>query len=147
MEEFNNIEKVKALFASVNGLGNENLFFVACQDKEKVSGAAAGMEYPYDGLLINQTENGIGMFYLKQPGLVLTQNLSKMNLDKDSYMFISNDEIKEIKIKNYALLNSKVKRISINTKDKSYKLFAKIEEKNIPYQTENFTKFLEKYGK
>ena len=65
MEEFNNIEKVKALFASVNGLGNENLFFVACQDKEKVSGAAAGMEYPYDGLLINATEKGLVMFYLK----------------------------------------------------------------------------------
>ena len=147
MEEFNTIEKVKSLFDNVKCNGNENNYFVAYKDMQKSSGMVSGMEYPYDGLLINQTENGIGMFYLKQPGLVLTQNLSKMNLDKDSYMFISNDEIKEIKIKNYALLNSKVKRISINTKDKSYKLFAKIEEKNIPYQTENFTKFLEKYGK
>ena len=41
MEEFNTIEKVNALFASVNGLGNENHFFVACQDKEKVTGGAA----------------------------------------------------------------------------------------------------------
>ena len=147
MEEFNNIEKVKALFASVNGLGNENLFFVACQDKEKVSGAAAGMEYPYDGLLINMTENGLGFFYLKQAGIVLTQNLAKMTLDKDSYTFISNDEIKNVTVKKFALLNSKVKRISIDTADKSYKLFAKIEEKDIPYQTDNFTKFIEKYSK
>ena len=87
------------------------------------------------------------MFYLNQKGIVLTQNISKMTLDKDSYMFISNEEIKDIKIKNFALLNSKVKRISINTKDKSYKLFAKIDEKDIPYQKENFTKFIEKYGK
>ena len=58
MEDFNTIEKVNALFASVNGLGNENLFFVTCQDKEKVSGATAGMDYPYDGLLINASEKG-----------------------------------------------------------------------------------------
>ncbi len=41
MEEFNSIEKVKALFESVDGLGDQNLFFVTCQDKEKVSCAVA----------------------------------------------------------------------------------------------------------
>lgn len=147
MEEFNNIENVKTLFDNVKCTGNENNYFIAYKDMQKSSGMVSGMEYPYDGLLINSTENGIGMFYLKQPGLVLTQNINKMTLDKDSYIFISNDEIKDIKIKNYALLNSKVKRISINTNDKSYKLFAKIEEKTIPYQTEYFLKFIEKYSK
>ena len=147
MNEFNELEKVKKLFEEVKCIGNENNCFIAYKDMQKSSGMVSGMEYPYDGLLINQTENGIGMFYLNQKGIVLTQNISKMTLDKDSYMFISNEEIKDIKIKNFALLNSKVKRISINTKDKSYKLFAKIDEKDIPYQKENFTKFIEKYGK
>ena len=147
MEEFNELEKVKELFDKVGCTGNQNNYFVAYKDMQKSSGMVSGMEYPYEGLLINQTENGIGMFYLKQPGLVLTQNLAKMKLDKDSYQFISNEDIVNVKIKNYALLNSKMKRISIDTKDKSHKLFAKLNEKNIPYQTENFTKFIENYSK
>ena len=69
MEEFNTIEKVKELFKSINALGSDNIFFVACQDKQKVSGMVAGMEYPYDGLLINDSEKGIGMFYLKAGAL------------------------------------------------------------------------------
>ena len=148
MNEFNELEKVKLLFENVNGNGVENNYFVAYKDMQKSTGMVSGMEYPYEGLLINQNEKGIGMFYLKQPGLVLTQNIEKMNIDKESYIFISNDEINEIKIKNYALLNSKIKRIEIKTSDKkNYKLFARLNEKNIPYQTEYFTKFIEKYTK
>ena len=150
MEEFNTIEKVKALFESINGLGNENHFFVACQDKEKVSGAVAGMDYPYDGLLINSTEKGLGMFYLKAgalSGLVSLASPSKMTLDKANYIFIPSGNIKSITIKKFALLNSKVKRISIDTKDgKSHKLYARVEEKDFPYQKDNFNAFIEKYG-
>ena len=149
MEEFNTIEKVKALFESVGGLGNENLFFVTCQDKEKVSGAVAGMEYPYDGLLINASEKGIAMFYLKAgalSGLFTLATPSKMTLDKENFIFIPAEDIIAIKVKNFALLNSKTKRIEINTRDgKSHKLYAKIEEKDFPYQKENFSKWIEKY--
>ena len=144
MEEFNTIEKAIELFKTVNGYKNNNNIFVAYKDMQKSNGVVGGMEYPFEGLLINQTEDGIGMFYLKQPGLVLTQNINKMILQKDKYIFISNDNIKNIVIKNYAILNSKVKRITIDTNDgKSYKLFAKLNEKTIPYQTINFTRFIE----
>ena len=150
MEEFNTSEKVKALFESIGGLGNENLFFVACQDKEKVSGAVAGMEYPYDGLLINASEKGLVMYYLKAgalSGLFTLSTPSKMTLDRDNYIFIPSEDIAEIKVKNFALLNSKTKRIEINTREgKSHKLYAKIDEKDFPYQKENFTMFIEKYG-
>lgn len=150
MEEFNTIKKVNALFASVNGLGNENLFFVTCQDKEKVSGAAAGMEYPYDGLLINANETGLGMFYLKAgalSGMISLASPSKMTLDKDNYIFIPYNNIDKITVKKFALLNSKVKRISIDTKDgKSHKLYARVEEKDFPYHKDNFNAFVEKYA-
>ena len=149
MEEFNTSEKVKNLFESIGALGNENLFFVTCQDKQKVSGMAAGMEYPYDGLLINASEKGIAMFYLKAgtlSGLITLADPSKMTLDRENYVVIPTDNIKEIKVKNFALLNSKTKRIEINTLDgKSHKLYAKLEEKNFPYQKENFTNFIENY--
>lgn len=151
MEEFNDIEKVKELFKSINALESDNTFFVACQDKQKVSGMAAGMEYPYDGLLINDNEKGITMFYLKAgalSGLITLSSPSKMKLDKDNHIFISADNIKEIIIKKFALLNNKTKRIEINTKDgKSHKLYANLEEKDFPYQKENFAKFIEKYSK
>ena len=144
MEEFNTIEKAIELFKTVNGYKNNNNIFVAYKDMQKNNGVVGGMEYPFEGLLINQTEDGIGMFYLKQPGLVLTQNINKMILQKDKYVFISNDNIKNIAIKNYAIFNSKIKRITIDTNDgKSYKLFAKLNEKTIPYQTINFTRFIE----
>ena len=150
MEEFNTVEKVNALFASVNGLGNENHFFVACQDKQKVSGAAAGMEYPYDGLLINANERGLVMFYLQAgalSGLVSLSSPSKMTLDKANYIFIPNENIQSITIKKFALLNSKVKRISIDTRDgKSHKLYARLEEKDFPYHKDNFDAFIGKYG-
>lgn len=151
MEEFNSIEKVRDLFASINALGESNLFFVTCQDKQKVSGMVAGMEYPYDGLLINATEKGIAMFYLKGSalsGLITLATPSKMTLDKENHIFIPNENIKEVKVKNFALLNSKTKRIEINTLDgKSHKLYAKVDEKDFPYHKENFAAFMNKYSK
>ena len=150
MEEFNTFEKVQALFASVNGLGNQNYFFVACQDKQKVAGAAAGMDYPYDGLLINMTERGLGMFYLKAgalSGLVTLSSPSKMTIDKGSFFFIPAENIKGITIKKFALLNSKVKRISIDTTDgKSHKLYARVEENDFPYHSGGFNAFVARYG-
>ena len=150
MEEFNTIEKVEKLFKSVNALETDNTFFVASQDKQKVSGAVAGMEYPYDGLLINDTNKGITMFYLKGSalsGLFTLSSPSKMKLDKENNIFIPTNEIKEIIIKKFALLNSKTKRIEINTIDgKSHKLYANLEEKDFPYHKDNFAKFIEKYG-
>lgn len=150
MEEFNTIEKVKELFKSIDALGSDNIFFVACQDKQKVSGMAAGMEYPYDGLLINDSEKGITMFYLKAgalSGLITLSSPSKMTLEKENHIFIPASDIKEVKIKKFALLNNKTKRIEINTVDgKSHKLYANIVEKDFPYQEENFARFIEKYS-
>lgn len=151
MEEFNTIEKVEELFKKIDAVGENNAYFVACQDKQKVSGMVAGMEYPYDGLLINDNEKGIAMFYLKAgalSGLIGLSKPSKMTLDKEHYLFIPAEDIEEIKIKKFALLNSKTKRIEINTSDgKSHKLYANIEEKDFPYHKENFAKFMEKYSK
>lgn len=151
MNEFNTIEKVQELFRNIDGLGNDNLFFIACQDKQKVSGVAAGMEYPYDGLLINACERGIYMFYLKAAsglsGLFTLSNPAKMSVQKDKYVFIPTNNIRSIIVKNFALLNSKKKRIEINTLDgKSHKLYCKVDETDFPYHKDNFISFTEKYS-
>lgn len=150
MEEFNTIEKVAELFRSINGLGQENAFFIACQDKQKQSGLVAGAEYPYDGLLINLTERGIVAFYLKNPlgGLIGLSKAEKMKLARDQYIAIPAENITNVTIKKFALFNSKVKRIVIDTADgKSHKLYARIDEKEFPYHKDGFAKFMGKYSK
>lgn len=162
MEEFNTIEKCLELFKSVNCIGNENLIFFTYKDTAKSAGTAAmlggaigavasgmidGAEYPYDGLLINKTENGIGMFMVRQPGVPLTYKLEKMELQKDQFIYYKNEDIKEIKIKKFALLNNKKKSIFITTTDnKRYVLCSDVNEPRLPYHNENFSKFIEKYS-
>ena len=64
-----------------------------------------------------------------------------------SKFFIPKENIQGIVIKKFALFNSKTKRMEINTLDgKSHKLYANVEEKDFPYQKDNFAKFMEKYG-
>lgn len=150
MEEFNSIEKVEELFKKNNGVGENNSYFVACKDKEKSSGMVSGMEYPYDGLLINCNENGLAMFYLKNPlgGLIGLSKAEKMKLAKDQFIFIPASNITNVTIKKFALLNSKVKRVTIDTIDgKSHKLYARLDEKEFPYHKDGFAKFIEKYSK
>ena len=96
MEEFNTIEKIRKLFKDVNCEGKENCYFIAYKDMTRNSGMVNGMEYPYDALLINRTENGLGVFYLQQDGIPWKYNISKMHVDKNSYFFIKNEDIKII---------------------------------------------------
>ena len=145
MDGFNTLEKVEELFKSKNYYEEENNIFVAYKDLQKSNGMVSGMEYPYEGLIINETNKGLAMIPLKQKGLVLTQSMSKMEIDTTKeVIFIPKENIVSITIKNFALLNSKTKRMSIKTTDnKNYLLFAKLVEKEIPYQQENFAKFIE----
>ncbi len=162
MKEYNTMEKCLELFKSVKCTGKENLIFFAYKDTAKAMGPSSmfgavgafaggmvnGAEHPYDALLINKTENGIGMFMLKQPGVPLSYKLEKMELQKDKFIFYKNEDIKEIKIKKFALLNNKKKSIFIKTSDKKkYVLCADINEPKLPYHNDNFCKFIEEYSK
>ena len=44
---------------------------------------AYGVEHPYDALLINHTDKGIGVFHLNQPGVPLVYKAEKMEVQKD----------------------------------------------------------------
>lgn len=148
MEEFNTLEKVQKLFEEKNCIGKENNYMVLMQDTRKYSGMVSGMEYPYYALLINQTEDGIGYFYLVQPKLSLKISLEKLVIDKNSFNFIKNEDIVSIEVKKFALFDSKRKSIVIKTKDKkTHYLYTKIEDDTLPYHNSNFAKFLEKYSK
>lgn len=148
METFNTLDKVKELFKNVNCIGNENCYFAAYKDPAKNLGMVKGMEYPYDALLINQTEDGFGIFYLRQNGVSFTYSFSNMSVVDDSFFFIKNEDVKSISIKNWSFLNSKTKRVVIRLNNrKIHQLYANINEKLLPYHNENFSKFVEKYSK
>ena len=169
MEEFNTLEKVKSLFDEQNCNGNTNCYFICYRDTTKdgmkygalgavggalgavasfSQGALDAMEKS-DGYLFNWTEEGIGIIPLNYKGVMLTVNPSKMEAQKDSYIFINNEDIDNILVKNFNIFNSKVKKIKITFKDGKTKmeLMANVKEKLIPYQEENFSKFVEKFFK
>ena len=82
MQEFDSLEKVKELFKSVGCEGKENCYFVTYKDFQKSSGMVNGMEYPYYGLLINQTEDGLGVFFLNQEKFSLQVLISNLKIIK-----------------------------------------------------------------
>ena len=90
MEEFN-LDRVEKLFKS-NGLkAKENCYFVALKDSRKNQGLIGGANYPYSGLLLDVTEKGIGMFYLKTNKMAFRLDTSKVSIEEDklSYLYSS----------------------------------------------------------
>ena len=154
MEEFNTIEKVKSLFEQVGCVGNDNNYFIAYKDLSDPSvmglagGMNNGMEFPYDAALVNKTERGIGLLLLKSDSIFGAQKPEKLHLKNNEYIFISNEQIVEITVKKYALLNSKKKKIAIKTNTgKTYKFFANVDEPMLPYHNDNFNRFAVQYSK
>lgn len=148
MEEYDTLEKVKALFESVNCVGEENCYFVLMRDMSKATGMIGLMEYPYFALLINQTENGIGCFHLVLPDLSLKIILKNLVVSRESFTFIKNEDIEKITVKNYALLSKKTKSVTIKIKDQKTRYFcAKPADDTLPYHSENFSRFVARYSK
>ena len=173
MEEFNTIESAEELFRSVDGLGENNCIFTCIMDTNReglkygamgaiggaiggaIAGAAAfsqgmidGMNRKSDGYLINWTEKGLGIIPLDAKGIMLTLTVSKMKADTSSYFFISNDQIQSIVVKNFNIFNSGTKRVSITlTNNAKLHLLSRVNEKQIPYQSQNLTKFAERFKK
>ena len=148
MEEFNELNKVVKLFEEKNCPTNNGIFLALLKDSRKSSGMIGGMEYPYSGLLLDITDEGIGYFYLNQPKISLSVKLEKLVVDKNSYTFINKDDIVSIEVKKFALLDKKRKELIIKTNDKkTHYLYGQVEDSLIPYHNENMAKLIEKYEK
>ena len=106
-----------------------------------------GMENA-DGFLINATENGLGIIPMKGPTFVLKVVPSKMEPEIDKFIFVKNEDIEDIEIKNFNIFNKKIQKVNITLKGQStfYQL-ANITDKDIPYHEANFNKFMSKYKK
>lgn len=84
----------------------------------------------------------------KAKGVMLTLTPAKLKLDISSYFFLSNDQIESIVVKNFNIFNSSTKRVKITLKNnQKLHLMARLNEKLIPYQKENLSKFADKFKK
>lgn len=163
-------EQAYSLFELVEGLGAQNNYFVAMRDTAKDgvaygvaggAGAIAGAiaanamnkknafaNLAFDGLLINDTDAGFGIIPLVNKGMVLSFNPSKMTAKPNRYFFIPNESIKEVIVKNYNILNSKVKRFEVKLTDGTkISVLLRVNEKDVAYQTNAVEKLMTKYGK
>ena len=166
--DFKTNDGVVNIFRNLNCLGMDNCYFVTFRDTNSEAfkygafgavggalGAAAafssgmveGMKN-YDGLLINQTENGLGIIPLVTQGVQLILNPDKMVAEPNRFFFIPNQYIASIIVKKFNIFNKKTQKVRIKLTDGTeFKLLAHVSEKNISYQESNFAKFMNKYSK
>lgn len=153
MQEYNTHEKVYELLKDKEGTGNENCYFLALQDFVRApmntgGGFKCGIDFPYDAVLFNKTEHGIGMFYLKQSKIGLLKSSKEDFILDGEYLFTPNEDIAKVTVKNHSIFNKKVKSIIIKTVDrKIHRLLVNIDEPLLPYHKHNFEKFMNLYSK
>lgn len=170
--DFKTSEGVTEIFRSLGCIGNENCFFVTLKNyNENTSptaflGGAVGVFIDsamksaqaeqqndlsrYEGLLINQTERGIGVIPLaSKHGMQWTANAAKLTPQLDKAVFIPNENIESIEVKKSAPLNNRIQKVNIELTGglPSIHQLARVKEKEIPYQEANFAVFMGKYKK
>lgn len=163
--DFKTIDGAMEIFKSLNCIGNENCIFVTFKDTNRegfkygalgavggVVGAAASFSngmlagiQGFDGMLINLTETGLGIVPLKSKKIQLTLKIDNMEPLLDRFVFVANENIDSIIIKNFSFLNKKTKKVKIKLKDGMVlHQLARVVEKSIPYQEGNFSRFMDK---
>ena len=163
--KFNTLEEATELFRGVNGLGSDNCIFTIYKDpnvdaaKYAMFGAvgaaiSAGINSGKDrgleqeqALLVNQTESGLGIIPLKTKAQMII-NVSKMEPQLDKYIFIPNDSIESVTIKNFNIFNKKIQKVHIQiTGMNLLREVGKVKDKDIEYQEANFARFMSRYKK
>ena len=167
MADFKTLNGATELFESVGGLRNNNNIFVVFKNNNKEAmkyGLAGGLiaaglpavitsdkaqgilGNKFDGLLINQTEEGLAIIPLHVKGVQMMLNIEKMQPDLDGYCFFTNDVISGITVKNFNIFNKKMQSVKVEIAGKYHlELLGKVAEKSVPYQEANFGKFMSKY--
>ena len=159
INSFSTYEEALALFQTVDGVGQQNCIFVSLRDVSispaMVAGGAAGaflagvisgIENKSDGFLVNQTEKGIGLIPLFMGKGKMSRRSDKLQADLNNYIFIDQSEIVKVKIKNYAFINTKVKKVLIKTTSgKNFNWIVNVKDKYISYQKNDVSEFIKMY--
>ncbi len=169
MYDFRTIAGATDMLGAVDGLGNNNTIFMALKDTGRDGmkyGIAGGMAATlgvgilinsnaakevlannFDALLINHTENGVGIIPLHSKKMVLNSvKVENLEADMENYLLLGNDIIKEIKIKDHSIFNKKVQSLKIKLDEKNtIHLLVRKVEKDLPYHEGNFSRIMEQY--
>lgn len=169
--DFKIYEQAYEMFRQNNCIGQYNTIFVALKDTTDagiqaglyggIGGALGGAiayaatnnngnsalaNLVYDGLLINQTEHGFGFIPLSSTGIAFTSSLSKFIAKPNEFFFVGNNYISKVEVKNWALINKKVKKIRFYfSNGEKIKLMARLEQKDVPYQFQNLSTFVSRF--
>lgn len=174
MEQFDSLEKIKNLFKQASGEENLNAdYIVSVIDRNNnaaivggvlggaVGGAIAGaiaatasfsngvlqgMDKPCDGFLIMQTDEGIGLIPLVRNGIAWVNAYAKMQPYVNNYVFIRNEDIKEVRIRSANFGAAKKITFVLNNKDKIQVLSFK-RDRYLSFQKECIEKFCARYTK
>ena len=158
MFEFATIEGAMACFSQVNYIGQNNCVFFATTAVQTspfggfAGGFVSGMEQAQNGrawagYLINVNENGFGVLPLDRTNHKLKVLIDDLSPRYDEFTYIPYQQLAEVKIKKVGLGNS-VKHVIVKMANApQYDWQVRCAEKLLPYQEENFARFLEFYGK
>lgn len=142
MEDLNTLEKLEEYFKKVNWYGEYNYCFT-CQIEPSILpmlfgavGAIIEMKRNKKvmGYLFNKFDKGICLIP------IVSDTLTKNKIDIDNYVFINNDEIEKVIIKNEDIVYKKIKIILKNKTKYTMRAVKKI--KNIEYHEKNLNNFL-----
>lgn len=142
MDDFKTLDKLEEYFKKVNCYGKENCCFT-CSTRQNymfgIIGVLISMKKNKNvmGYLLNKNENGICLIP------IVAETMSKNKIDLDNYVFIKNEDIDQVIIKNEDI---GFKQIKIILKDKSkYILKASKKIINVDYHKINLDRFIEMY--
>lgn len=142
MNELNTLENLEDYFKKVNCFGTDNCCFT-CSTMQNTMFGVIGVLISLKknknimGYLLNKNENGICLIP------IVVDIMTKNKIDLDNYVFIENDDIEKVVIKNEEI---GFKQIIIILKDKTiYKLKVAKKIKNVSYHEENLNKFIDFY--
>lgn len=175
MSDFKTLDGALELFEQVDGISSSNNVFLTLRDTNRdgmqagiAAGVASGLAAAFgsglfvmkgnsealfsghfDAILINQTDKGLGFIPMHSSKVVMTTaKIENLEPALDEYVFAPYEVLADIKAKNYSFLNKKIQTVKIKFGDKyTLHLLARKQEKLLPYQEENYAKFMAQYDK
>lgn len=143
IQDYDTIEKIEEYFKKVNGLGSKYNYCFGC-------GTIQNTQFGVIGSLLSAKKNKNIMGYLlnkNELGIclipIVIDTFTKNKIDLEQYIFIPEENIDKVIIKNEEI---GFKRIKIILKDKTkYVLKTPKKIKQVDYHASNLNKFIEIY--